>query len=311
MLASLQTIRPLLACPRCRGKLSGPMDAMQCVDPACGLSFPAVGRWPVLVDFERSILSRDLVLATGARTLAPRVGGLLRRLRNLLFDTTPTDAPRMLRLRELLARDPHPTILTVGGGTVGPMLQPFYDEPGVQMIGFDIYASPATQLVADAHHIPLEPGSVDAVIIVAVLEHVLDPGAVVAEIHRVLKPQGAVYAETPFLQHVHEGPYDFTRFTASGHRYLFREFEEVLSGLSGGPGTQLVWSLESFVRAVTRSRLLGRITRLLFHWLRFADALVPERHSIDGASAFWFLGTKSEVAVAPKEMVAYYRGAQR
>jgi len=52
------------------------------------------------------------------------------------------------------------------------------------------------------------------------LEHVRDLWQVVAEIHRVLKDDGLVYAETPFMQQVHEGPYDFTRFTESGHRYL-------------------------------------------------------------------------------------------
>jgi SAM-dependent methyltransferase len=38
----------------------------------------------------------------------------------------------------------------------------------------------------------------------AVLEHALDPPVVVAEIYRVLKPGGLVYADTPFMQRVHE-----------------------------------------------------------------------------------------------------------
>ena len=42
---------------------------------------------------------------------------------------------------------------------------------------------------------------------------------------------GVVYAETPFLQAVHEGPWDFTRFTESGHRWLFRAFERLDSGV--------------------------------------------------------------------------------
>jgi len=56
----------------------------------------------------------------------------------------------------------------------------------------------------------------DAVWIQAVLEHVLDPVRVVAEIHRVLRPGGLVYSEIPFMQEVHEGAYDFTRFRLSG-----------------------------------------------------------------------------------------------
>ncbi len=57
-----------------------------------------------------------------------------------------------------------------------------------------------------------------------------------AEIHRVLRPGGIVYADTPFLQQVHEGAYDFTRFTDSGHRFLFRRFERIDSGSVAGCG---------------------------------------------------------------------------
>jgi 2-polyprenyl-3-methyl-5-hydroxy-6-metoxy-1,4-benzoquinol methylase len=42
-------------------------------------------------------------------------------------------------------------------------------------------------------------GTCDAVVVQAVLEHVLQPDVVVAEIHRVLRPDGLVYAETPFM----------------------------------------------------------------------------------------------------------------
>jgi len=82
----------------------------------------------------------------------------------------------------------------------------------------------------------LASASVDGVLIQAVLEHVLDPAQVVGEIHRVLRPDGLVYAETPFLQQVHAGPNDFTRFTSSGHRYLFRAFAEIAAGPVAGPG---------------------------------------------------------------------------
>ena len=59
---------------------------------------------------------------------------------------------------------------------------------------------------------------IDLVIIQAVLEHVMYPNKVVSEIYRVLKNDGLIYSETPFMQQVHEGPYDFSRFTESGHR---------------------------------------------------------------------------------------------
>jgi len=48
---------------------------------------------------------------------------------------------------------------------------------------------------------------------------------------------GIVYADTPILKQVHDRPCDFTRFTDSGHRYLFRDFDLIDSGTVAGPGT--------------------------------------------------------------------------
>jgi hypothetical protein len=143
-----------------------------------------------------------------------------------------------------------------------------------------------------------------------VLEHVLDPATVVAEIHRVLRDGGLVYAETPFLQQVHAGAHDFTRFTASGHRYLFRRFEEITAGTVAGPGTGMLWSVDHLTRGLSRSALAGRAVRGLAFWLRGLDSLVPPRFAADSASAHYFLGRRSEKEMTAREIVAYYRGAQ-
>ena len=154
---------------------------------------------------------------------------------------------------------------------------------------------------------PLADGSVDGVVIQAVLEHVLEPTVVAKEIHRVLRSGGIVYAATPFLQLVHEGPYDFTRFTDSGHRYLFRSFERIDSGSVAGAGTALWWSIDYFVRALTRSVPLGRIMALCFFWLSHADRILDPKHSVDGASSVFFLGCKTEVPITEAEIIDYYQ----
>jgi len=89
-----------------------------------------------------------------------------------------------------------------------------YADTRTDLLSFDVYASPHVQIVADAHDIPVTSQTFDAIVVQAVLEHVIDPVRVVTEIHRVLRPGGAVYSEVPFLQQVHEGRYDFMRFTA-------------------------------------------------------------------------------------------------
>ena len=101
----------------------------------------------------------------------------------------------------------------------------------LQIVGTDVYFSPNVDYVADAHYLPFKDAILDGVIIQAVLEHVVEPQLVVSEIHRILKKNGIVYAETPFLQQVHEGAYDFTRFTVLGHRYLFKQFQRIDSAV--------------------------------------------------------------------------------
>jgi len=72
--------------------------------------------------------------------------------------------------------------------------------------------------------------SVDAIICIAVLEHIEEPQKAVREIYRVLKPGGYCFLYVPFLYYYHpcEGYYrDFYRFTIDGVKYLTRDFKAV------------------------------------------------------------------------------------
>jgi SAM-dependent methyltransferase len=319
-LVDLASVASLLVCPRCGSSLAERQGSFQCSSPACALAtadaFPNVGGCPAIIDFEQSIVQRGDVETTrqaGSSPRTPRRWSLDRLPPSLRSWWKPTNkvAAKNVELLLSLLSAPSPLVLVIGGGTMGNGVEALYAERGIRLLAFDIYRSPLTQLVADAHRIPLANESVDAVLVQAVLEHVLDPGQVVKEIERVLARGGLVYAETPFLQQVHAGPYDFMRFTSSGHRYLFRAFEELSAGPVAGPGTQLLWSVDHLTRGLLRSQLLGKLVRGLFFWLRFLDRLVPEQFVMDDASAYYFLGRRSDRELAPHEIVEYYRGAQR
>ena len=229
-----------------------------------------------------------------------------------MFGTNESAHNTALEIQKRLHRLPHrPRLLVIGGGTIGSGVKPLYSDPAIDVIAFDVYSSPHVQFVGDGHAIPFVDGVFDVVWVQAVLEHVVDPEQVVREIHRLLRPDGLVYADTPFLQAVHEGPYDFLRFTLSGHRWLFRRFSEIGSGVQGGPGVTLRWSIRYCAAGLFRSYWAGRLIEASFFWLRYLDKLIPSSWSSDGASGVWFLGSRAETTMMPREIIAYYRGAKR
>ncbi len=313
MLIPRDEVIPLLRCPRTGAKLYRADDDNLGVVERSEIRYPIVNGCPILIEFEHSIFKKDNLVSRNAHSIVKRdtYRGFTRLVKRILSPPKSTTARNVRDLIELLIRGHKvPENLIVGGGSVGQGMAPFYERKDLRVVAFDVYASTQVQVVADAHCIPLPDNAFDCVIIQAVLEHVLDPRQVVSEIRRVLKPSGLVYAETPFMQQVHEGAYDFTRFTESGHRYLFRDFETIRSGASAGPGTQLLWSVDYFFRGIFRSRTVGRIAKLACFWLRWFDKIIPPAYAIDGASGVFFLGRKGELQVQPGDMVTYYKGAQ-
>lgn len=79
----------------------------------------------------------------------------------------------------------------------------------------------------DGVRLPFADESFDHVLCIEVLEHAEDPSALVAEMHRVLRPGGTLLGTVPFSARVHHAPYDFHRFTRFGLAKLFADFEVV------------------------------------------------------------------------------------
>jgi SAM-dependent methyltransferase len=99
----------------------------------------------------------------------------------------------------------------------------FRKLPYKNVVNLEIYDYPSTDILATGDDLPFCDGTFDAVLSLAVLEHVRDPFGCAREIKRVLKPGGKVLAMIPFLQAEHGYPSHYFNATRFGVRELFRD----------------------------------------------------------------------------------------
>lgn len=85
-------------------------------------------------------------------------------------------------------------------------------------------------VVGDIHAMPFPDSSEEAILCLAVLEHIENPIKAVSEVRRVLKSGGATLFYVPFLFYYHAEPgyyKDYWRFSHDAIEMLFRDFSKV------------------------------------------------------------------------------------
>ncbi len=154
--------------------------------------------------------------------------------------------------------------------------------------------------MGDGHKLPFLNDKMDYIWCNAVLEHVPYPMQVASEIVRTLKPGGLAFIQVPFLENVHGWPQDYYRFTVQGLRVLFRELEEVKSGVSAGPSQVLPDLVQYYFVSFAElqngkllTNLLCLIPGVLLLPMRLLDHLMRKRPSYwKWARAYYWVGKK-------------------
>lgn len=106
--------------------------------------------------------------------------------------------------------------------------------PQVDYLGLDYYQTAVhwyttrPQIYGDAQQLPFPDNSLDAVLLLDVLEHLPRPEDCWKEIARVLKPGGLFILKVPFLYPIHDAPLDFQRWTQYGLRHLAQKYGFVI-----------------------------------------------------------------------------------
>jgi SAM-dependent methyltransferase/uncharacterized protein YbaR (Trm112 family) len=313
-----------LRCPACVSGLAAAGDQFQCTGSACGRAYPVLDGRPVLINEAASVFRIEEVVAKAAKGREnenpARAPGLRQRLARILLPRLGRNVKAAQNYRKfaglLATARPAARVLVIGSGEVGQGLDAILGNPALTLVETDVTPGGRTVLVCDAHDLPFADQTFDGVIIQAVLEHVVEPTRCVAEMWRVLKPGGLVYAETPFMQQVHGGAHDFLRFSHLGHRRLFRHFTEVESGAACGPGMALAWAYKYFLTSFFTERTPRLIrwpvtvfAHLTSFWLKYLDPLLIDKPgALDAASGYYFMGARSEQPISDREIIGSYRG---
>lgn len=308
----------LLRCPVCGEDLEEEMNTLVCTDNVCRSIFPIMDGVPVLINERESLFRIDEIIADRAVPAKSRS----RTWKQRIVDALPPlgrnyrAAENYARLREELRKRPgaKKRVLVVGGGVLGCGVEKLAEDSTIELFETDVFFGPRTRYIVDAHDLPFRDGLFDAVIMQGVLGALIDPNKAIREMERVLQPDGLVYVETPFVQQVCMGRFDFQRYSHLGLRRLFSSFEEIRSGAQAGPAMALAWSYQyllwSFVTSRTGRSMMLAVARLTAWWLPHLDRFLLDRAAgIDGASGVFFLGRKSERRLSSRELIALYRGA--
>ena len=162
-------------------------------------------------------------------------------------------------------------VLDAGAGA--SKYRPFFGHCDYKTQDFCEYKGPLVSYlqpidyVCDITKIPLPNASLDAILCTEVLEHVLDPMAVLEEFARLLKPEGRLLLSAPHGTALHMAPYHFYGgFTHFWYRHWLpqRGFDVDSIVPQGGPGRAAVCYLHSFYFSWrTAEQGLPRIKRML------------------------------------------------
>lgn len=189
----------ILACPLCKVHVDRGSDALHCGQ--CGRRYPIVNGVPVMmpdgsipdVQHEADLAVRDTYVPWVFRTI----------MQSLLDDQL---------------------VVEIGSGNMT------LDDPCI--IRMDVTLTPYVDIVADAHHLPFLPGSVDYIFSMAVVEHLRNPFQAAQSMYDALKDGGFIYHECNFVFAYHGYPHHYFNASLQGMEQVFAPFRALRKGVA-------------------------------------------------------------------------------
>jgi SAM-dependent methyltransferase len=278
-----------LACPKCKEHVSAD-EGFKC--RACGLSYTEIDGVPALLRAGHPMLKAS----QNAHGMGP--------VRAFLWSKLPEDRLWSDKSRKAIERalsdgradDPDRLVVNLGAGLERVFRENLAGKRAVARIGLPHAGT--VDVFGDVMEFPLVDDSVDLFMSSSVMEHVRDPELGIAEMSRVIKPGGLVYAEIPFIRSFHMAPEDYQRYSISGIKAVFgrHDFEMIEAGVCSGPFTAIALLIADMSMAYLTRRIASLfvpIVYMLVHPIKYLDRLVQDRHAAEfQACNFYYLGRK-------------------
>lgn len=202
-------------------------------------------------------------------------------------------AKRNRFLKELL-RARRGKILNIGSGYI-----PGFTGTSESIINTDLFYFKGVNVISDAHQLSFGSQKFEAAILESILEHTADPVLVVKEASRVLKKEGIIFVEAPFLYEFHSAPFDYYRFSLPGIETLLKDFEKIESGISAGPTGALTSVLRNYFAIIfsfnntVLYELLNVFFGIVLFPFKFLDFFIIRfKNAGNISSVFYFIGKK-------------------
>ena len=237
--------------------------------------------------------SQEMSLVPSFQERLKRLGGIYYFLVRLLGPVFahPMNSRRLARVAQQYTEDD--VILNVGSGPTRILNR-------TDIINIDLVQYAEVDILVGSDRLPIKSDVADLAFSTAVLEHVPDPSAALAAIHRCLKPGGKVFAFVPFMQPFHAAPNDYTRWTRSGIRELFSQFTIEDTWIGGGPTSGMLWVVQEWLALVCSLGIRALHTPFLYFFmvltapLKLLDLPLMYHPNADKiASGFYVLARKN------------------
>lgn len=247
----------------------------------CKTRFPLKDNIPIIINEVCSLFTIKDILNVKSTTQNStyRNNNFKNYIRKKLLPSLSKDFTQKKRYQDLSNKFANKNVLIIGSGDKVAYYNDIFSNSLI--INSDVHLQFKPDIVFDAHEIPFKDETFDLVIASQVLEHTFKPWEVAKEIERVVKVNGEILIEVPFIFQYHGPPYDFFRFTYSGLRSLFSESQLISYEAPEGKAATIASMNSSFLIELFSNRFLRMvalfISRILFGLVKYIDLLYSSK----------------------------------